>query len=264
MRTCAKALFAALFLALALAAGPRPAAAQVVSEAEIQGGLYAMQILLAGPLTEVEAGLIRAEIAGRSRTEPQAIKQEMAEMAAVVQVLAGLPDGAQMSAFRQRLLAGIFQHALHDPQYGYRAAVRILSDRLVPLVWNSGDGTFFSVADAQVVVWLNGGDPYDRMQVGEVALQVQQGYEALSFEDRLVLGTMHFAYSLGAFAEQLPQVSQTDVPSDSATGDGAPIEPWMLEIMTEVMNETHITTLNIIENMSDDGGYWEWEPAPDW
>lgn len=272
MRPAVRPLLAALLGALLLLAPlERPQAAPAVTEEEIQAGLHAMQLLLAGPVTDSEEKRIRAEIAGRSRSEPEVIKQEMTELASLVQAMRQLPGGAEMSALRQLLLATIFQQAMQERRYFYRAAVQVLYERLGPVAWNESDGTFFSVADAQVLVWLTGGDPADRDQVEAVVLQVNIFYADIPYEQRLLLGSLHFAYALGVFADYVPPAPQTvggqpanggeSGGGESGGGETGGIEPWALEIMSEVMTDMHITTLNIIENMGDTGDYWEWEPA---
>lgn len=255
---------AVLFLAISLgtAAATEPARAQAVSEEEIAAGFATLQVLLAGPLSAREQGRIRAEIATRSRSEPAEVKEEMAGLAALAAQMETLPGLGELSAFRQILLAAIFQEAERDPGQLEYAAVQILLNRLGPVAWNSGDGTFFALTDAQVLLWLIGGDPADGASVAAVAARMQEAYPTLAQEERLAMGSLHFAYALGLFADYVPPVAGASAQDGSP--EGAPMEPWAYEVMSEMMTDMHITTLNIIENIGDSGDYWEWQPTPDY
>jgi len=252
--------FAAFHLVALLILGIAPASrAQVVSEEEMRAGFQALSLLLAGPLSTQEEAAIRVEIAGRSRTEPQVIKQEMQELAALVKALAGLDSGEAVAAFRQALLAAVFQNATDNPLELRRAAIKLLYSRLGPVAWNAEDGTFFSLADAQVLVWLAGGPPGDEAVVADTALRIQAVYGTLPYDQRLLLGTLHLAHAMGLLQGVAPTPPQGASGTTPAPAGGA--EPWAYEIMSDVMTDMHITTLNIIENMGDSGDYWEWQPA---
>lgn len=275
------------------AAEPRVLASEgglTLTSEHFDAGVDLIQFIIGQPVKASELKELEAKLVEEFGQMPGEVIRQLTDIQGSLRQLHALTDPGQISLARQQLFGALYQATLPMPEADKPLMVQVINRYIRVLAVDPYQGLLLTDRDADGLLnflafmsGLNG-------QPVVLTPELQRGFEqdlARSFPGlappqkqvvcagsvlwtildahwkRLTPGQQEQFRQQYRMAAAMPPPQPVYPAAPSGAGSGldaiadAEARQRMFEILSDVSLQQHVTSLNIIENMSDSGNYWE-------
>lgn len=240
------------------------------SQDDLQVLLSACQFFAGSPLTSSEQQTVIRDCQQDFARDPNRAAGEIAQLRQLGSALSQVSNPLQLVAARQQALFLLYQdYAGGSPS----ATTQVVLARANPLAVDAqnqilllGDDLEGATAFLSLMQQMQGGSGLTGQQQNEFQSQVVANFANLPNESKelLICGRVVWAVASRRVAEwnqqQQAQFLQQVAPAQTAQ----PMSADTYQMLSNMSRNQHMTTMNILENMGDSGGYWEMVERPSW
>ena len=256
----------------------------------LDAGIDLIQFIVGQPIKKSEVAALEARLIEEFRQMPDEIIRQLADIQGSMRQLHTLTDPGQIGLARQQLFGALYQATLPMPEADKPLMVQVINRYIRVLATDPVQGLLLTDRDADgllnFLAFMSGlnGQPValtPELRRG-FAQDLARGFPGLAAPQKQVVCAGSVLWTIldarwkrltpdqqEQFRQQYrmaaamppPQPAYPAAPSGAGAGldaiADAEARQRMFEILSDVSLQQHVTSLNIIENMSDSGNYWE-------
>jgi hypothetical protein len=240
------------------------------SQSELQVLLSACQFLAGSPLNGAEQRTVIQDCQNDFARDPAHAASEIAQLRQLGSALSQVSNPLQLVAVRQQALFAVYQdYAGGSPS----PTSQVVLARANPLAVDPQNQLLLLPDDLEgataflsVLQQMQGGTAMTPAQQNQFKSQVVSNFAGLPSETKelLVCGRVVWAIASQRVAQwnqqQQAQFVQQVAPAQAAQ----PMSMDTYQMLSNMSRNQHMTTMNILENMGDSGGYWDMVERPSW
>ena len=248
-----------------------PGVAQTQSDLGVV--VSACQFFAGSPLSQQEQATIVAETRNDFATNPSKAAQDIQALKVIGNQLSQMNDPFKMIEVRQQALVAMYQEYLQGKA---SASSVVVLKRANPMAYSADSGVLLLEADlVGTVDFLDmlqqgqGGSAYSQAQRQQLAQQIVAGFDSMPDDSKAFVICSQFMSQIlksrlqsmsaarqAQFRQQLAQQQQAQTQ--------APMSAGQYQVLSNISRNQHLTTMNILENMGEGGGYWDVVNKPSW
>jgi len=231
--------------------------------------LSACQFFAGSELTQQEQAAIAQETQNDFATNPAQAQQEVQSLRALGNQLSQAQDPFKLVESRQ---AGLFEMYKQVASGQATASTQIVVTKAAPLAVAPDSGVLLLQQDLiSTVDYLdmlkqgNGGAPMSRAERQQLVAQIVNGFPNLPDETKafIIAGPL-LVRVLQQRMQQMSIAQQNQLRQQLAQQNTAQMSANQHQTLSTMSRNQHLTTMNILGNMGEGGGYWEVVDKPYW
>ena len=246
-----------------------PLAAQ--TQADLGVVLSACQFFAGSPLTQQEQATIIADTKNDFATNPAQAAQDLQTLKVLGNQLSQMNDPFQMIEVRQQALVAMYQE--YQQGKASPSSVVVLK-RANPMAYSPGSGVLLLEADLvgtvdflDLIQQGQGGSAMSQAQRQQLAQQIVAGFDNMPDSSKaFVICSQFMSQVLQSRLQSMSAARQAQFRQQLAQQQQAQttMSADQYQVLSQISRNQHLTTMNILENMGEGGGYWEVVNKPSW
>jgi hypothetical protein len=250
---------------------------------------FLLEFLMGKDLTAKEKQTVRATVLEEFKSDPRAFLHDAGQLADALAVIKVTADPVQVGLLRQQIYAALYFHGKTLKPEEVPSYVQILNGHLKPLADDVQNGLVLTSKDAdglyryldfmnQLQGFASSWTPESQRTFRDT-LRTQ--FYAMSLEQKQLACSASLLWTVlegewsklteaqrATFVAQYRQQSPSGLPpqtggeASALSSSDALAQQQLVEMMSRMSLQSHMTSMNIIENMGGTGNYWEWVEHP--
>lgn len=251
-----------------------------LTEGDVRGHLALYEILVLEEATKADADAIQRDAITRFNAQPGPVAADFDELHATLEQLSAVTRPEHILAVRLQMLAAFHKAWKALPKAERPALLTRVFERVGVEATDPDKGTLLTRVDLDgFLSWMNRmselttGEGIGKRDMKKARKAIAKGFASLAAEQQGVIasGALLDAYYKALIAKltpeqkrQIRQQAQAQAaaaqPAPAPAGPSQPgqaIDPGVYKIMSDMSLQSHVTSMNIIENIGGSGNYWE-------
>jgi hypothetical protein len=239
------------------------------SQADLQVLLSACSFFAGGPLSAAEQQVIINNCRDDFARDPAAASAEIAQLSQLGASLAQLSDPMQLVAVRQQCLFAMYEEASRNQ--ATPSTIAILT-KVAPLAVDPQEKVLLLQDDLEgclafisAMRQCQGLAPLSAPEQNDFGTRVVNGFAGLppDMKELLISGRVIWS-AVSQRLAQWNQQQQAHFAQQVAPMQGQNMSMDTYKMLSQMSQSQHMTSMNILQNMGDTGGYWDVVDRPSW